>query len=117
MVFLKTSIPGHLKPLYQGMGTPLSKMHTGGKSVPIGQIHIKGLEGLRQAPGFTKDGKGTPLKAPAWKPGLAMTKDAHVVSSLGSNVAPGLAKKPYWKPGPALDASLQKINLDKLKGG
>lgn len=117
MVFLKTSIPGHLKPLYQGTGTPLSKMHTGGKEVHIGHIHTHGLEGLRKAPGFSADGKGTPTKAPAWKPGPMMGKDIHIVSNLGSNVAPGLAKKPYWKPGPVLDASLHKINLDKLKGG
>jgi hypothetical protein len=117
MVFLKTSIPSHLKPMYQGVGTPLSKMHTGGKAVSIGHIHTQGLEGLRKAPGFSQDGKGTPCKAPVWKLGSAMTRDAHVVTQLGSSVAPGLAKKPYWKPGPALDASLQKINLDKLKGG
>jgi len=80
MVFLKTSIPSHLKPLYQGIGTPLSKMHTGGKSVPVGQIHTKGLEGLRQAPGFSADGKGTPMKGPQWKPGPLMNKDIHKVN-------------------------------------
>lgn len=116
MVFLKTSIPGHLKPLYQGTGTPLSKMHTGGKTCHIGHVHTHGLEGLRKAPGFSTDGKGTPVKAPIWKPGPMMQPNTHVVTNLGSNVAPGLAKKPYWKPGPVLDASLHKINLDKLKG-
>lgn len=117
MVFLKTSIPPHLKPLYQGVGTPLSKMHTGGKECHIGHVHTHGLEGLRKAPGFSADGKGTPLKAPVWKPGPAMARDSHIVSNIGSNVAPGLANKPYWKPGLILDKSIHKVNLDKLKGG
>jgi hypothetical protein len=116
MVFLKTSMPEHLKPLYKGSGTPLSRMHTGGKAVPIGYIHTHGLDGLRQAPGFSKDGKGTCVGKPIWKSGVVMSKDLHIVSNLGSNVAPGLAKKPYWKPGSALNTELHKIDLSKLRG-